>query len=98
MPQDRIRTTTVPAAAGTGRPQRAQNTSSQQDLTTSINNFETQLQAQQTQLTNEFNQVNASLQAYPLLLEQTTEVLGTLNTGDSTATTSDAIPTLTSGL
>jgi flagellar hook-associated protein 2 len=75
----------------------AQNTASQQDLTTNINNFETQLQAQQTQLTNEFDQVNASLQAYPLLLEQTTEVLGTLDSGGSTST-SDAIPTLTSGL
>jgi flagellar hook-associated protein 2 len=75
----------------------AQNNASQQDLTTNINNFETQLQAQQTQLTNEFNQVNASLQAYPLLLEQTTEVLGTLDSGSSTST-SDAIPTLTSGL
>jgi flagellar hook-associated protein 2 len=76
----------------------AQNNASQQDLTTNINNFETQLQAQQTQLTSEFDQVNASLQAYPLLLEQTTEVLGTLDSGSSSTSTSDAIPTLTSGL
>jgi flagellar hook-associated protein 2 len=75
----------------------AQNTASQQDLTTNINDFETQLQAQQTQLTNEFNQVNASLQSYPLLLEQTTEELGTLDSG-SGSSASNAIPTLTSGL
>jgi flagellar hook-associated protein 2 len=78
-----------------------QNSASQQDLTTSINNFETQLSAQQTQLTSEFDQVNASLEAYPLLLEQTTEVLGTLNIGGESSTTSTSpisLPTLTSGL
>ncbi|HTW57896.1 MAG TPA: flagellar filament capping protein FliD [Terriglobales bacterium] len=76
----------------------AQNTASQQDLSTNISNFETQLTAQQTQLTSEFDQVNASLEAYPLLLEQVTETLGTLNTSGNTNTTSTSIPTLTSGL
>jgi flagellar hook-associated protein 2 len=76
-----------------------QNSASQQDLTNNINNFETQLTAEQTALTTEFDQVNASLQAYPLLLEQTTEVLSTLDTGSGSSTTStNPIPTLTSGL
>ena len=76
----------------------AQNAASQQNISTNITNFETQLTAQQTQLTSEFDAVNASLEAYPLLLEQVTETLGTLNTGGSSSTTESAIPTLTSGL
>jgi flagellar hook-associated protein 2 len=77
----------------------AQNSASQQDLTNSINNFETQLTAQQTQLTNEFDQVNASLEAYPLLLQQVTETLATLGSGSTTSDeTSTILPTLTSGL
>jgi flagellar hook-associated protein 2 len=76
----------------------AQNSASQQDLTNSINNFQTQLAAQQTQLTNEFDQVNASLEAYPLLLQQVTETLATLGSGSSSDTTNTILPTLTSGL
>jgi flagellar hook-associated protein 2 len=75
----------------------AQNTAEQQDLTNSINNFETQLTAEQTQLTNAFDSVNASLEDYPLLLQEVTATLGTLGTGGTTSTT-DAAPTLTSGL
>lgn len=76
----------------------AQNSAQQQDLTNSINNFETQLTAEQTQLTNEYNQVNASLQEYPLLLQQVTETLATMNTSSSSSVNSTASPTLTSGL
>ena len=78
----------------------AQNSTTQQDLQTNITNFETQLTAQQTQLTTEFDQVNASLEAYPLLLEQVTETLGTLNIGgaSSGSTAPISTPTLTSGL
>jgi flagellar hook-associated protein 2 len=75
----------------------AQNEAQQQYLTTSIDNFETQLNTEQTNLTNEFDAVNASLQSYPLLLEEVTATLGTLGTGGTTTST-DAIPTLTSGL
>jgi flagellar hook-associated protein 2 len=75
----------------------AQNQASQQDLTNTINNFETQLSGQQAQLTSEFDQVNASLQSYPLLLQEVTETLGTLGTGSSGSTTS-LTPTLTAGL
>jgi flagellar hook-associated protein 2 len=74
----------------------AQNQVSQQGLSTSIANFETQLNIQQQQLTIEYSQVNASLQAYPLLLQQITETLATLGSGGSS--TSSTSPTLTSGL
>lgn len=74
----------------------AQNEATQTDLSTSISNFQTQLTAEQQALTTEYSEVNASLQAYPLLLQQVTETLGTLGTGSSS--TSSAPPTLTSGL
>ncbi len=72
-----------------------QNTAEQTDLTNTITNFQTQLTAETAQLTTEFDQVNASLQAYPLLLQQVTATLATLGTGGTTTT---ADPTLTSGL
>jgi flagellar hook-associated protein 2 len=73
----------------------AQNSTQQTDLNNSISNFETQLTAEQTQLTAEFSQVNASLQAYPLLLQETTAALASMDTNSSGTTSS---PTLTSGL
>jgi flagellar hook-associated protein 2 len=75
-----------------------QNRQSQQDLTTSINNFETQLTTEQQELTTQYSQVNASLEAYPLLLQQVTETLGTLGSGSSSSNTTSLTPTLTSGL
>jgi flagellar hook-associated protein 2 len=75
----------------------AQNQTQQQDLTNSINNFQTQLNAEQQQLTTEFNQVNSELEAYPLLLQQTTETLASLD-ASSSSTSSTSIPTLSSGL
>jgi flagellar hook-associated protein 2 len=69
------------------------------DLTTTIANFEAQLTSETTALTSQYNAVNASLQAYPLLLQEVTETLGTLGSG--TSTTGELIssePTLTSGL
>jgi flagellar hook-associated protein 2 len=76
----------------------AQNQAEQQDLTTSINNFQTQLSAEQQQLTAEFDQVNASLQAYPLLLQQTTETLASLDAGSGSSGSSSSSPILSSGL
>jgi flagellar hook-associated protein 2 len=77
----------------------AQNQAEGQDLTTTINNFDTQIVAEQTQLTQQYDAVNASLQQYPLLLQEVTETLGTLG---STTSSSGALvssePTLTSGL
>ncbi|MFZ0284591.1 MAG: flagellar filament capping protein FliD [Terriglobales bacterium] len=75
-----------------------QNNAEQTDLTTTINNFETQLTAEQTQLTETYDAVNASLQSYPLLLQEITETLGSLSTSDTTGTSSATNPTLTSGL
>lgn len=76
----------------------AQNQTEQQDVSNSINNFETQLNTEQQQLTAEYSQVNASLQAYPLLLQQVTETLATLGSGSSSSSTSSISPTLTAGL
>ena len=74
----------------------AQNKTQQQNLTDSINNFEDQLQTEQTNLIQEFSQVNASLQSYPLLLQQVTETLATMDSSSSSSGSSS--PTLTSGL
>ncbi|HUA16184.1 MAG TPA: flagellar filament capping protein FliD [Verrucomicrobiae bacterium] len=74
----------------------AQNKAQQTDLSNTISNFETQLSAEQQQLTNEYSQINASLQAYPLLLQQVTETLATMGSQSSGSTS--ASPTLTSGL
>jgi flagellar hook-associated protein 2 len=73
-----------------------QNSAQLHDLTTSITNFETQLLAEQKQLTDQFNLVNASLQAYPVLLQEVTATLGTLGSGNTNS--SYSAPTLTSGL
>jgi hypothetical protein len=58
------------------------------------------LTAEQKQLTTVFAQVNATLQAYPLLLQQVTETLGSLPTPGSigSGTIGVSHPTLTSGL
>ncbi len=77
----------------------AQNQAEQSDLTTTITNFETQLAAEQTALTSQYDAVNASLQSYPLLLQEVTETLGTLGSGtSSTGSLISSEPTLTSGL
>jgi flagellar capping protein FliD len=76
-----------------------QNQSEQADLTTTISAFETQLNTETAALTAEYDSVNASLQAYPLLLQVTTETLGTLGSGTSTSgALISSGPTLTSGL
>ncbi|HTU40740.1 MAG TPA: flagellar filament capping protein FliD [Candidatus Aquilonibacter sp.] len=76
-----------------------ENTATEQGLSTSIANFQTQLSNQQTALTSQYDSVNASLQAYPLLLQEVTETLGTLNSGtSSTGQLISSEPTLTSGL
>ncbi len=57
----------------------AQNREQQNDVADSISRFQDQLAAQQKQLTAQFSLVNASLQAYPLLLSQVTQTLATLD-------------------
>jgi flagellar hook-associated protein 2 len=77
----------------------AQNAAENTDLTNSIDNLQTQLAAQTTALTTEYDTVNANLQAYPLLLQEITETLGTLGSGtSSTGSLISSEPTLTSGL
>jgi flagellar hook-associated protein 2 len=77
----------------------AQNQAEQADLTTAITNFETQLTTESTALTAQYDAVNASLQQYPLLLQQVTEILGTLGSGTSASgALVSSGPTLTSGL
>lgn len=76
-----------------------QNQAEQADLTTTITNFQTSIATEQTQLTNQYNAVNASLQTYPLLLQATTQVLASLGSSSSSTGASDPSgPTLTSGL
>jgi len=74
----------------------AQNKTQQQNVADNINKFQLQLTAEKAQLTKEFSQVNASLQAYPLLLQQVTETLATMNSSSSGSGSSH--PTLTAGL
>jgi flagellar hook-associated protein 2 len=75
-----------------------QNTSQEQTLSTDISNFETQLTNEQQQLTSQFDAVNASLQSYPLLLQEVTETLGSLGAGSDSSSSSTTSPILTAGL
>jgi flagellar hook-associated protein 2 len=76
----------------------AENQSEQNDLTTEITNFQTQAAAQQAQLTQEFDTVNASLEEYPFLLEEVTAALGSLGTSSaSTGITPSTNTTPTAG-
>jgi flagellar hook-associated protein 2 len=76
-----------------------QNQAEDADLTTTITNFQAQLATQTTALTSEYDAVNASLQQYPLLLQEITETLGTLGSGTSASgSLISSEPTLTAGL
>lgn len=75
----------------------SQNQAESADLATTITNFQTQLSTETTSLTQLYDSVNASLQAYPLLLQEVTETLGTLGSSGSSSSTPTS-PTLTSGL
>ena len=76
----------------------AQNKTMQQNVADNISNFQMQLTAQQIQLTKQFSQVNASLQSYPLLLQQVTETLATMNMSSSSSGNGSSHPVKTSGL
>jgi flagellar hook-associated protein 2 len=76
-----------------------QNQAEYNDLNHSITNFQTQLRLETTQLTSQYDAVNASLQQYPLLLQEITQTLGSLGAGTSSSgATVSSGPTLTSGL
>jgi flagellar hook-associated protein 2 len=66
----------------------ASNQSQQNDLTTEITNFQTQLAAQTAQLDRVFDQVNANLEQYPFTLEEVNAALGSLLSLNGSATTS----------
>jgi flagellar hook-associated protein 2 len=77
----------------------SQNQAEDADLTTTIANFQAQLATETTALTSQYDAVNASLQQYPLLLQEITETLGTLGSGTSASgALVSSEPTLTSGL
>lgn len=76
----------------------AQNQAEDADLTTTIANFQSQLATETTALTSEYDSVNASLQSYPLLLQEITETLGTLGSSSSSSGSTSSEPTLTAGL
>jgi len=57
----------------------AGNKTQQQSLTTQITNLQDRLTAQQAALTLQFDQVNATLEAYPSLLLEVTAEIGALN-------------------
>ena len=59
----------------------AQNKAQQNDLADTIANFQDRLAAQQQALTKQFSLVNATLQAYPLLLQQVTDTLASMDLG-----------------
>lgn len=63
------------------------NQQQQQDLTTEINNFQTQLTAQQAQLEQVFSAVNATLEQYPFTLQEVNAALGLLNSSNTTSNT-----------
>jgi flagellar hook-associated protein 2 len=65
----------------------ASNQSQQNDLTTEITNFQTQLAAQTTQLDQVFDTVNASLEEYPFLLDEVTQELASINSSSATPAT-----------
>jgi flagellar hook-associated protein 2 len=54
----------------------AENTTEQQNLTTEITNFQARLLAQQTELEQQFSQVNATLEQYPYLLAEFNASMG----------------------
>ena len=76
----------------------AANQNQQTDLNNEIQNFRTQLSTQAVALTQEFDQVNSTLEEYPFLLESVNAALGSLtlngsSSGTGTTTSSNTTPT-----
>lgn len=71
----------------------ASNQSQQNDLTTEITNFQTQLAAQKVQLDQEFDAVNTSLEEYPFTLYEVTAALGSLTVGGTATGTTPSTNT-----
>jgi flagellar hook-associated protein 2 len=62
------------------------NQNQQTDLNTEITHFQTELAAQQQQLDQVFNQVNATLEEYPFTLQEVEAALGSLSSSGSPTT------------
>lgn len=76
----------------------AENQGEQSALGNEITNFQTRAAAQKTQLEQEFSAVNASLEAYPFLLEEVTATLGSIGSGTvGVGTTTNTNTTASSG-
>jgi flagellar hook-associated protein 2 len=72
-----------------------ENATEQQNLTNDINDFQDRLNAQQEQLIDQYSAVNASLEEYPLLLQEITAQLGGSATAASnTSSTAGATATV----
>jgi len=69
----------------------ASNNSQQTAINTEITNFQAQLATQKVQLDAEFSQVNASLEEYPYLLSEVTQVLAS---GDASGTSTTPVSTI----
>jgi flagellar hook-associated protein 2 len=77
----------------------AENTTEAQSLATQITNLQDNISTQQAALTTQYAQVNATLEAYPLLLQEVTAELGALNgTSPTTPTTINTNTTPTVGV
>lgn len=61
----------------------ASNQSQQNDLTTEITNFQTQVTAQTAQLDQVFDQVDANLEQFPFTLQEVNAALASLTVGDT---------------
>ena len=78
----------------------AENTTQQQALATQISNLQDRLSTQEQALTLEYAQVNATLEAYPVLLQEVTAQLDALNgltsstsSSSTSSTSSNTTPT-----
>lgn len=72
----------------------AENTTQAQSLATQITNLQDNISSQKATLTTQYAQVNATLEAYPLLLQEVTAEMGALNgTPPTTPSTTNTTPT-----
>ncbi len=73
----------------------AGNTAQQNSLTTQITNLQDRLLARQKQLTRQYDQLNATLEAFPSLLQEVTAEINALNGNTSNPFTSFTSPNTT---
>jgi flagellar hook-associated protein 2 len=72
----------------------AENTTQSQSLATQITTLQDNIASQRAALTTQYAQVNATLEAYPLLLQEVTAEMGALNgSAPTTPTTTNTTPT-----